>query len=58
MFEYICVLDFEATCDNAIENFDNEIVEFLSILLKWNGTNYEQISEFQQCCKPLLNPIN
>lgn len=53
--DYICVLDFEATCENK-PYFDNEIIEFPSVLLKWNGTNYEPISEFQKFCKPLLDP--
>jgi inhibitor of KinA sporulation pathway (predicted exonuclease) len=52
--KYICVLDFESTCDGS-KGFDNEIIEFPSILLKWNGTNYEKISQFQQFCKPLVN---
>lgn len=55
-YEYICVLNFEATCDN-IKYYDNEIIEFPSILLKWNGINYEPISEFQKFCKPLVRPF-
>ena len=48
---YICVLDFEATCWK--ENNNHEIIEFPSILWKWqdygfnknkNVTNIQKIS--------------
>ncbi len=56
LYGYVCILDFEATCDD-VKNYDNEIIEFPSVLLRWNPMkgNYEQISEFQVYCKPLVN---
>lgn len=54
---YVCILDFEATCDDTNPYYDSEIIEFPSVLLKFNNTIscYDIISEFQQYCKPLLN---
>lgn len=52
----ICVLDFEATCDD-VNNYPNEIIEFPSILLRWDDElqNYKSISEFREFVKPLQN---
>lgn len=58
MYSYICVLDFEATCDdNKSFKPAHEIIEFPSVLLQWNNKikNYEKISEFQRFCKPIVN---
>lgn len=33
MFEYIAVLDFEATCEQNQSNFLNEIIEFPIVLI-------------------------
>lgn len=56
-FEYICVLDFEATCDD-VTKIPHEVIEFPSVLLKWDqlAGNYVVKSQFQQFCKPKLNP--
>ena len=53
---YLCILDFEATCDDP-KKIANEIIEFPSVLLKWNNKNskFEEISRFQEYCKPLHN---
>ena len=56
VFDYVCVLDFEATCEDGVKYFDHEVIEFPSVLLKFNGQTYEPIAEFQQFCKPLKNP--
>lgn len=55
--EYVCVLDFEATCEDAVIYFDNEVIEFPSVLLKLSDDkqSYNIISEFQHFCKPLIN---
>jgi inhibitor of KinA sporulation pathway (predicted exonuclease) len=57
-YPYICVLDFEATCDNN-KNFSprNEVIEFASVLLKLDSITktYTKISEIQNYCKPLYN---
>ncbi len=57
MIEYICVLDFEATCEKNDKKFMMEIIEFPSVLLKYNKTwnNYDKIDNFQMYCKPLIN---
>lgn len=58
MFQYICVLDFEATCDSD-KKFSprNEIIEFPSVLLRYNEEtkNHIKVAEFQRFCKPLYN---
>jgi inhibitor of KinA sporulation pathway (predicted exonuclease) len=58
MFDYICVLDFEATCDDK-GFWEHEIIEFPSILLKYDSMidSYSEISRFQKFCKPLIKPI-
>ncbi len=53
--EFVCVLDFEATCDGS-KNYDNEIIEFPSVLMRFDGTEYTVVSIFQQYCKPSRNP--
>ena len=57
MTDYICVLDFEATC--WYENSEHEIIEFPSILLKWDDdqNQIKEVARFQQFVKPLNNPM-
>lgn len=54
---YICVLDFEATCESNNKTWEHEIIEFPSVLLKWDikTRQYQPIAEFQEYCKPLHN---
>ena len=52
---YICVLDFEATCQESGKQ-NHEVIEFPSILYKWTD-KLTQISEFREYCKPKSNPI-
>jgi inhibitor of KinA sporulation pathway (predicted exonuclease) len=64
---YICVLDFEATCED--QSPVHEVIEFPSVLCKWTMTynqqnsnqiiqsSVEYISEFQQFVKPKHDPI-
>ena len=52
---FICVLDFEATCDNETK-MENEIIEFPSVLLRRRRKAYTIVSEFQRFCKPRDNP--
>lgn len=56
MFDFICVLDFEATCDRD-KSFTpaHEIIEFPSVLLQWIEGEYRVVSEFQEFCKPIYN---
>lgn len=37
MYELVCVLDFEATCDQDNKEFVNEVIEFPSVLLKFTS---------------------
>jgi ERI1 exoribonuclease 3 len=58
--KYICILDFEATCDSEISNFDKsktEIIEFPSLLYKLENDKLTKISEFHEYVRPTLNPI-
>ena len=55
MTDYICVLDFEATCFNNSKN--HEIIEFPSILLKWENDTIIQVHRIQLYVKPKMYPI-
>ena len=46
MYDYICVLDFEATCSED-KKFkpSHEIIEFPSVLLQRNGNEYIKIDQ-------------
>lgn len=46
---YYCILDFEATCEQDNPRFDNEIIEFPSVI--WPSG-----AEFQQYCRPNKPP--
>lgn len=54
-YDYICVVDFEATCeeDNPA-GFQHEIIEFPMVLI--NTQTLEIVDSFQQYIKPELNP--
>lgn len=58
MIKYICVLDFEATCDDDMKasKMDHEIIEFPSVLLKCENNKVERIAEIQMFCKPKNTP--
>ncbi|ARF10952.1 DEDDh 3'-5' exonuclease domain protein [Hokovirus HKV1] len=55
-YRFICVLDFEATCDD-VSNYDHEIIEFSSLLLRYSPkhNNYITESTFKKYCKPKIN---
>ncbi|KAI9096244.1 ribonuclease H-like domain-containing protein [Phlyctochytrium arcticum] len=54
--KYLCVIDFEATCEaTSAFDFDNEIIEFPAVLL--NARTGEVMGEFQGYVKPSKNPI-
>lgn len=53
-FDYICVLDFEATCLDDIDDFPHEIIEFPIVLLNCNTLEIED--EFHAYCRPIYNP--
>ena len=61
---YLCILDFEATCDENMTNNDKEqmeIIEFPSVLVKVNDhkkcVKIEFISEYSKYVKPTIHPI-
>ncbi|CAF3998651.1 unnamed protein product, partial [Rotaria sp. Silwood1] len=55
-FEYIAVLDFEATCEeNQGKTYRNETIEFPIVL-----TDVKQqtiIGKFHSYCRPVIKPI-
>ena len=54
---FVCVLDFEATCDNPVQLDQTEVIEFPSVLLEFVGDKYIVKSEFQKYVKPQIHPI-
>ncbi|XP_068162705.1 3'-5' exoribonuclease 1 [Antennarius striatus] len=54
-YDYICVVDFEATCeeDNP-SDFHHEIIEFPMVLI--NTHTLEIVDTFQEYVKPEINP--
>ena len=55
MDHYICILDFEATCWDGSN--DHEIIEFPSVMLKWEGTEITEVGRIQIYVKPKTNPV-
>ena len=53
---YLCVLDFEATCQKNVEMKNREIIEFPSILYCIDDGKISQISQFQEYVQPTINP--
>ncbi|CAF3273623.1 unnamed protein product [Rotaria socialis] len=55
-FQYIAVLDFEATCEeNHDDNYKNEIIEFPIVLI--DVKQQIIIDKFQSYCRPTLKPV-
>jgi inhibitor of KinA sporulation pathway (predicted exonuclease) len=55
MVDHICILDFEATCWE--NNKEHEIIEFPSILWRWDSKGFHRISDIQIFVKPKINPV-
>ena len=56
-YKFVCVLDFEATCDDKIQMNPQEIIEFPSVLLQYtDDKKLEKVSKFQYYIKPEHNP--
>ncbi|KAK2872607.1 hypothetical protein Q8A67_022504 [Cirrhinus molitorella] len=54
-FDYICVVDFEATCEeNNPPDYLHEIIEFPMVLIDTH--TLEIVDSFQEYVKPVLNP--
>lgn len=56
--QYICVLDFEANCNENGDKWINEIIEFPSILYLWDQIHntFTKVNEIQLYVKPTFNP--
>ena len=52
---YICILDFETNCNENNNKNMNEIIEFSSVLYKWNliNNNFIQVNKYQDYIKPV-----
>ena len=55
--QFVCVLDFEATCDEPVQLAQPEVIEFPSVLLEYVHDKYIVKSEFQKYVKPVINPV-
>jgi len=55
IFDYFCVLDFEATCQESNKDYTMEIIEFPSVMINTNTLQIE--GTFQMYVKPIVNPI-
>ncbi|EDQ89693.1 uncharacterized protein MONBRDRAFT_25291 [Monosiga brevicollis MX1] len=53
-FELVCVMDFEATCEEERSPFPHEIIEIPAILL--DAKSGELLDTFQTYVRPKLNP--
>ncbi|XP_067122195.1 ERI1 exoribonuclease 2-like [Centruroides vittatus] len=53
-YKYLCVIDFEATCDEDAE-YQHEIIEFPAVLI--DTKEKKIISTFHEYCRPTLNPL-
>ncbi|XP_072041889.1 3'-5' exoribonuclease 1-like [Amphiura filiformis] len=54
-YDYICVIDFEATCDEpSPPDYLQEIIEFPVVLLNTHTLEIEE--SFTHFCKPVINP--
>eukprot|EP00050_Salpingoeca_kvevrii_P019311 m.84606 g.84606 ORF g.84606 m.84606 type:complete len:322 (-) comp8354_c0_seq1:32-997(-) len=54
-YDYICVLDFEATCERDMREFPHEIIEFPIVVIDV-ATN-TQIEEIRHYVRPVFNPV-
>lgn len=55
--KYICVLDFEKTCEQDVQLDPQEIIEFPSVLVEiGDGKNCVNVAEFESFVKPTVHP--
>lgn len=54
MLDYVCILDFEATCDDKPKFKPQEIIEFPVIV--WSLKEKKQVAEFHEYVRPIHNP--
>ncbi|KAJ3041279.1 tRNA 2'-phosphotransferase 1 [Rhizophlyctis rosea] len=53
-FDFLLVLDFEATCSNTDRSFPNEIIEFPIVVLDTHSLYV--VAEFREHIRPTINP--
>uniref|UniRef100_A0A0B7ATB0 SAP domain-containing protein n=1 Tax=Arion vulgaris TaxID=1028688 RepID=A0A0B7ATB0_9EUPU len=54
-YDYLVIIDFEATCSETNENFMHEIIEFPAVMV--DVRNQAVCNVFQRFCKPTVNPV-
>ncbi|CAF0722901.1 unnamed protein product [Adineta ricciae] len=54
-FDYIAVVDFEATCEKDVPNYLHEIIEFPIVLVDVKQQTI--IDQFRSYCRPERNPV-
>lgn len=53
-YDYLIIIDFEATCQENNLNYNHEIIEFPAVLVDCHTR--EIVDEFHEFCKPIINP--
>lgn len=54
-YDYFCVIDFEATCEqNHFSDYKHEIIEFPAVLV--DTRTLETVDEFHEYCRPQVHP--
>ena len=54
-YNYYCVLDFEATCDDVKRLSNQEIIEFPVVVV--DAHTFEVTAEFHKYVRPVWNPV-
>ncbi|KYQ92804.1 putative RNase III [Tieghemostelium lacteum] len=54
-YEFLVILDFEATCEENAKWPNQEIIEFPSVIV--NTKTLETVATFREYCKPVYNPV-
>ncbi|XP_069139676.1 3'-5' exoribonuclease 1-like [Argopecten irradians] len=54
LYDYLLVIDFEATCEADTPDYPHEIIEFPIILIDVHQNTV--VDEFHSFCKPVVNP--
>ncbi|XP_060575306.1 3'-5' exoribonuclease 1-like [Ruditapes philippinarum] len=54
LYDYLAVIDFEATCDENNPSYRHEIIEFPIVLV--DVDKMEIVSKFHEYVKPIVNP--
>ena len=58
-YDYIAVLDFEATCERDAKNYPHEVIEMPTVMLrvvtKDGVETVEPAGEFHEYVKPVMN---